>query len=359
MKGVPIDEVLDHVGGYTCANDVGMHDFRHADRGAMLRVKGHDGFLPLGPELVPADQFDPTDYTLRTYLNGEVVQEATADDLIFPVAYQLADLCRLITLEPGDVILTGTPANSRPMRAGRRRRGRDLGTRPPDEHDRGVGRRPRRARGADRRSRRRRSTSRSRSPRTRPSGWPRRAVSRDPPPPARPRLPAGRRPDEASERWQLQFGLVERSRDGGRALLACNDEPYCLELVEGERPGHDHTAFELGVDCSLDDARAPPRGARRRLGGARGLALRRRPRRPAGAGDAVPRAGTEVDRWPQHARPSTTVHLGGAAQARSRQLPHGRHPGRLPLLHRGARDAASRTGSARRASGSTSAPTTT
>ena len=118
MKGVPIDEVLGHVGAYTCANDVGMHDFRHADRGAMLRVKGHDGFLPLGPELVPADQFDPTDFTLRTYVNGEVVQETTADDLIFPVAYQLADLCRLITLEPGDVILTGTPANSRPMRPG-------------------------------------------------------------------------------------------------------------------------------------------------------------------------------------------------------------------------------------------------
>src|SRR3954447_23807101 len=69
MKGVPVGDVLDYVGGYTCANDIGMHDFRHADRGAMLRVKGHDGFLPLGPELVPAAEFDPTDYTLRTYLN--------------------------------------------------------------------------------------------------------------------------------------------------------------------------------------------------------------------------------------------------------------------------------------------------
>ena len=108
----------------------------------MLRVKGQDGFLPLGPELVPAAEFDPTDYVLRTYLNGEVVQEATADDLLFPVAYQLADLCRLITLEPGDVILTGTPANSRPMEPGRRRRGRDLGTRAADEHDRRMGRRP-------------------------------------------------------------------------------------------------------------------------------------------------------------------------------------------------------------------------
>ncbi len=118
MKGVPIDEVLDHVAGYACANDVGLHDFRHADRGAMLRVKGQDGFLPIGPEVVPAAELDPTDYTLRTYVNGDIVQEATADDLIFPVAYQLADLCRLITLLPGDVILTGTPANSRPMEPG-------------------------------------------------------------------------------------------------------------------------------------------------------------------------------------------------------------------------------------------------
>jgi 5-oxopent-3-ene-1,2,5-tricarboxylate decarboxylase/2-hydroxyhepta-2,4-diene-1,7-dioate isomerase len=118
MKGVPIDDVLSYVAGYACANDVGMHDFRHADRGAMLRVKGQDGFLPLGPELVPASEFDPTDFTIRTYLNGDVVQEATAGDLLFGVAYQLADLCRVITLEPGDVILTGTPANSRPMRPG-------------------------------------------------------------------------------------------------------------------------------------------------------------------------------------------------------------------------------------------------
>jgi 5-oxopent-3-ene-1,2,5-tricarboxylate decarboxylase / 2-hydroxyhepta-2,4-diene-1,7-dioate isomerase len=118
MKGVPVEEALSYVAGYTCANDVGLHDFRHADRGSMLRVKGQDGFLPLGPEFVPADEFDPEDFSLRTYLNGEVVQEGSSDDLIFSVAYQLADLCRLITLEPGDVVLTGTPANSRPMEPG-------------------------------------------------------------------------------------------------------------------------------------------------------------------------------------------------------------------------------------------------
>ncbi len=118
MKGVPAERALDYVAGYAPANDVGLHDFRHADRGSMLRVKGQDGFLPLGPELTPASDFDPTDFWLRTYLNGDIVQEATAEDLIWGVAYQLADVCRVITLEPGDVLLTGTPANSRPMEPG-------------------------------------------------------------------------------------------------------------------------------------------------------------------------------------------------------------------------------------------------
>ncbi len=118
MRGVAVDEALHYVAGYAPANDVGLHDFRHADRGSMLRVKGQDGFLPLGPELVPASEFDPTSFTLRTTLNGEVVQEGGSDDLIWSVAYQLADVSRLITLEPGDVLLTGTPANSRPMEPG-------------------------------------------------------------------------------------------------------------------------------------------------------------------------------------------------------------------------------------------------
>ena len=116
--GVAIEDALDHVAGYAPANDVGLHDFRHADRGAMLRVKGQDGFLPIGPALTPAADFDPENFTLRTRLNGEVVQEATTEDLIWGVAYQIADLSRLITLCPGDVLLTGTPANSRPMEPG-------------------------------------------------------------------------------------------------------------------------------------------------------------------------------------------------------------------------------------------------
>jgi 5-oxopent-3-ene-1,2,5-tricarboxylate decarboxylase/2-hydroxyhepta-2,4-diene-1,7-dioate isomerase len=120
MHGVPESRVLDHVAGYAPANDVGLHDFRHADRGSMLRVKGQDGFCPIGPALTPAAGFDPTDFRLRTFLNGEVVQDGTAGDLIWPIAYLLADLNRLITLEPGDVVLTGTPAHSRPMEPGDR-----------------------------------------------------------------------------------------------------------------------------------------------------------------------------------------------------------------------------------------------
>jgi 2-keto-4-pentenoate hydratase/2-oxohepta-3-ene-1,7-dioic acid hydratase in catechol pathway len=118
MHGVPEADVLGYVAGYACANDVGLHDFRHADRGSMLRVKGQDGFCPIGPELVPADQFDPTSFEIRTYLNGEVAQQGSAADLIWPISYLLADLCRLITLEPGDVVLSGTPAHSRPMEPG-------------------------------------------------------------------------------------------------------------------------------------------------------------------------------------------------------------------------------------------------
>jgi 5-oxopent-3-ene-1,2,5-tricarboxylate decarboxylase/2-hydroxyhepta-2,4-diene-1,7-dioate isomerase len=118
-RGVSVDDALDCVGGYTVANDWGVHDFRHADRGSMLRVKGQDGFCPLGPALVDAGDVDPENLTIRTFVNGELVQEGnTGSDLMFSFAYQVADLSRLVTLEPGDVLLTGTPANSRPVEPG-------------------------------------------------------------------------------------------------------------------------------------------------------------------------------------------------------------------------------------------------
>jgi 5-oxopent-3-ene-1,2,5-tricarboxylate decarboxylase / 2-hydroxyhepta-2,4-diene-1,7-dioate isomerase len=118
-RGASVDDALDYVRGYTVANDWGVHDFRHADRGSMLRVKGQDGFCPLGPALLDAADVDPDDLTIRTFVNGELAQEGnTGDDLMFSFAYQVADLSRLVTLEPGDVLLTGTPANSRPVEPG-------------------------------------------------------------------------------------------------------------------------------------------------------------------------------------------------------------------------------------------------
>jgi 2-keto-4-pentenoate hydratase/2-oxohepta-3-ene-1,7-dioic acid hydratase in catechol pathway len=118
-RGASVDDALDYVRGYTIANDWGVHDFRHADRGSMLRVKGQDGFCPLGPALVDAGDVDPGDLRIRTFVNGELVQEGnTGSDLMFSFAYQVADLSRLVTLEPGDVLLTGTPANSRPVEPG-------------------------------------------------------------------------------------------------------------------------------------------------------------------------------------------------------------------------------------------------
>lgn len=118
-RNITVDEALNYVRGYTIANDFGLHDLRHLDRGAMTRVKGQDGFCPIGPYLVDTDDLDQNDLTLKTYVNGKVVQEThTGTDLMFSVAYQVADAARYITLMPGDLVLTGTPANSRPVELG-------------------------------------------------------------------------------------------------------------------------------------------------------------------------------------------------------------------------------------------------
>jgi len=118
-SNVPVNKALGYVKGYTVANDWGIHDFRHADRGAMFRVKGQDGFCPLGPFLVDASDINPDDLWLRTYVNRKLVQEGhTGTDMFFGVAYQIADISRLITLDENDIMLTGTPAHSRPVEPG-------------------------------------------------------------------------------------------------------------------------------------------------------------------------------------------------------------------------------------------------
>ena len=112
-------EAWDHVGWITAANDFGVYDLRHADKGANVRSKGIDGFTPLGPALLDARDVDPANIRLRTWVNGELVQDAiSGDDLLFSFADIVADISRLTTLEPGDVILTGTPTGSTVVRPG-------------------------------------------------------------------------------------------------------------------------------------------------------------------------------------------------------------------------------------------------
>ncbi|HMI94520.1 MAG TPA: fumarylacetoacetate hydrolase family protein, partial [Polyangiales bacterium] len=113
MRNVARDDVWDHLAGFACANDVGVHDFRDTDSGSMLRVKGQDGFCPLGPGLVRG--IDIRKATLRTFVNGVQVQQAPVSEMVWGIDDLLADITRHVTLRPNDVVLTGTPWHSRPM----------------------------------------------------------------------------------------------------------------------------------------------------------------------------------------------------------------------------------------------------
>ena len=115
-KHIAPDEAAGHILGYTVANDYGLHDFRDTDAGSMLRVKGSDSLCPLGPGLVT--DWDFHGKRIQTRVNGDVVQDGNTDEMIWDMHYLVADIARTITLLPGDVLLSGTPANSRPVQPG-------------------------------------------------------------------------------------------------------------------------------------------------------------------------------------------------------------------------------------------------
>ena len=115
-KQIAPDDADDYILGYTVANDYGLHDFRDTDAGSMLRVKGSDTLCPIGPGLVT--DWDFHGKRIETRVNGEVKQDGTTDEMVWDMRYLVADIARTITLLPNDVILSGTPANSRPVEPG-------------------------------------------------------------------------------------------------------------------------------------------------------------------------------------------------------------------------------------------------
>jgi 2-keto-4-pentenoate hydratase/2-oxohepta-3-ene-1,7-dioic acid hydratase in catechol pathway len=114
-RRVPLADAWRHVAWVTAANDFGLYDLRANDKGSNVRSKGGDGYTPIGPSLIDARTIDPGDLRLRTWVNGDLVQHDSTAGLIFPLAQFVADLSQHFTLEPGDVILTGTPAGVGPL----------------------------------------------------------------------------------------------------------------------------------------------------------------------------------------------------------------------------------------------------
>ncbi|HWD60863.1 MAG TPA: fumarylacetoacetate hydrolase family protein [Humibacter sp.] len=111
-RRVTLEDAWSYVAWVTAANDFGLYDLRANDKGSNLRSKGGDGFTPIGERLIDARAVDPAALRLSTWVNGRLVQNDTTAGLLFPLAQFVADLSQHLTLEPGDVILTGTPAGS-------------------------------------------------------------------------------------------------------------------------------------------------------------------------------------------------------------------------------------------------------
>jgi 2,4-diketo-3-deoxy-L-fuconate hydrolase len=109
-RNVPEAEALEYVFGYTNSNDVSARDLQFSEGGQWTRSKSIDTFLPLGPYVATRDEIpDPQNLYIRAILNGEVMQDGTTSKMIFSVAELVSFLSQGMTLEPGDIIITGTP----------------------------------------------------------------------------------------------------------------------------------------------------------------------------------------------------------------------------------------------------------
>jgi 5-oxopent-3-ene-1,2,5-tricarboxylate decarboxylase / 2-hydroxyhepta-2,4-diene-1,7-dioate isomerase len=115
-RNISYADASHYIAGYTIANDFGLHDFRDTDAGSMLRVKGADTLCPIGPGVVT--DWDFNNKRMLTLVGDEVRQDGSTDEMAWDMHYLVADIARLITLVPGDIILSGTPAVSRPVQPG-------------------------------------------------------------------------------------------------------------------------------------------------------------------------------------------------------------------------------------------------
>ena len=115
-RNISPEEAGDYIAGYSVGNDFGLHDFRDTDAGSMLRVKGSDTLAPVGPGMVT--DWDFRNKRIQTIVNGKVVQDDNTDHMEWNMHYLVADIARTITLLPGDMLYSGTPANSRPVYPG-------------------------------------------------------------------------------------------------------------------------------------------------------------------------------------------------------------------------------------------------
>lgn len=116
VRRVPEEKALDYVLGYTCFNDVTARDLQKKD-GLFTRAKGFDTFAAMGP-WIETDIGDPDKVMVEAFVNGELRQQASTDNMVFGVRRLIAFISQVMTLLPGDVIATGTPAGVGPMRPG-------------------------------------------------------------------------------------------------------------------------------------------------------------------------------------------------------------------------------------------------
>lgn len=119
VKNVAPQEALDHVLGFTCFNDISQRNLQKGDKAGWYRGKSLDTFGPIGPQVVPPEKIgDPQNLDICCRLNGKVVQQSNTRHTIFPIPEIIAFVSRNFTLEPGDIIITGTPSGVGPLSDG-------------------------------------------------------------------------------------------------------------------------------------------------------------------------------------------------------------------------------------------------